>query len=169
MEDANSSSDTTILITTQHHTKLDDYSSIDQEQSSSVPQRPIPKELMEVEEVDMNDELMDPFEWATRKLIPIPKQYYWEDSDNSEEAPVDPKVLPLKLKLWHRSVAAGGSALRMVDKMGKPVAGFLGLSSSRFDYVTSTMSERDWESSRQIVSERRKHRQEDQLEDGDED
>ena len=166
MEDANSSSDTTIL-TTQHHTKLD-YFSIDQEQSSTVPQSGIPRELMEVEEVDMNDELMDPFEWATRKLIPIPKQYYWEVVD-SEEAPVDPKELPLKLKLWHRSVAAGGSALRLVDRMGKPVAGLLGLSSSRFDYVTSTMTERDWESSRQIVTERRKHQQEDQLEEADED
>mmetsp|Transcript_32937 Transcript_32937/g.79682 ORF Transcript_32937/g.79682 Transcript_32937/m.79682 type:complete len:168 (+) Transcript_32937:120-623(+) len=166
MEDAmtSSPSDTTIT-TTQHHTKLD-YSE-DQEQSSLVPQRVIPKELVEVEEVDMNDELMDPFEWVTRKVIPIPKQYYWEDS---EDAPgVDPKDLPLKLKMWHRSVAAGGSALRLVDRMGKPVTGFLGLSSSRFDYVTSTMSERDWESSRQIVSERRKKQQEDQLEEGSDD
>lgn len=162
MEDP--SDNITTTTTTQHHTKLDN--SEDQEQSSFVPQRVLPKELMAVEEVDMNDELMDPFEWVTRKVIPIPKQYYWEDS---EDAPVDPKDLPIKLKLWHRSVAAGGSALRLVDRMGKPVTGFLGLSSSRFDYVTSTMSEQDWESSRRIVKERRKQQQEDQLEEGSED
>lgn len=165
MSDTSSANDTAVS-TTQHHTKLDN--PIDHEQPTESPHHEIPREFLELEEVDMNDELMDPFEWATRKLIPIPKKYYWEhgESSDNDTPAVDPKNLPLKLKLWHRSVAAGGSALRLVDRMGKPVVGFLGFSSSRFDYVTSTMTEQDWERSRQTVSERRKQQQESQLEEG---
>ena len=168
MNGTSSETDTTVTTTTQHHTKLDNPDDFEQPTASHHPA--IPKELLEVEEVDMNDELMDPFEWAARKLIPIPKQYYWEQGEPSSEddtpPPVDPKNLPLKIILWHRSVAAGGSALRLVDRMGKPVVRFLGLGSSRFDYVTSTMTEQDWENSREIARERRKQEQENQLEEG---
>jgi hypothetical protein len=119
----------------------------------------IPKELLQVEEVDMNSETMDPFEWTTRKLISIPKTYYWDTN-------VDPKELPFKLKVWHRSVGVMGSAVRLIDRMGKPVVGFLGLSSSRFDYVTSTMTDSDWENSRRIVEERAQLEEQEKVEDG---
>jgi hypothetical protein len=119
----------------------------------------IPKELFQVEEVDMNSETMDPFEWITRKLISIPKTYYWDTN-------VDPKELPFKLKVWHRSVGVMGSAVRLIDRMGQPVVGFLGLSSSRFDYVTSTMTDSDWENSRRIVEERAQLEEQEKVEDG---
>jgi hypothetical protein len=34
--------------------------------------------VSELNVVDMHDETMDPLEWAIRKVIPIPKVYYWE-------------------------------------------------------------------------------------------
>lgn len=34
--------------------------------------------LNECEEADLSDENMDPIEWTVRKVIPIPKHYYWE-------------------------------------------------------------------------------------------
>lgn len=173
MSEGNSSSDaraTTSMTTTQHHTKICKYD--DSEQLSGGSQGLIPRDLLEVEEVDMNDESMDPFEWAARKLVPIPKQYYWEATteDNSADdgglVPLDPKELPLKLKLWHRSVSAMGSAVRLTDSMGKSIGSYLGLSSSRFDYVTSTMNEQEWESSRQMVNARREEHQKERLEEG---
>jgi hypothetical protein len=112
----------------------------------------IPPELLELEQVDMTtrETSMDPFEWTVRKLISIPKRYYWEVED------VDPEQLPIRLKLWHRSVAAMGTIVRFTDdRIGKPVAAFLGLTSSRFDYVTSTMTEADWEYSRRTAEQRR--------------
>eukprot|EP00980_Cylindrotheca_fusiformis_P022314 scaffold9191_cov114-Cylindrotheca_fusiformis.AAC.9 len=115
--------------------------------------------LYEVEEVDMDSETMDPFEWTARKLVSVPKAYYW-DTD------VNPKELPVKLKVWHRSVGLMGSAVRLFDNMGKPVAGALGLSSSRFNYVTSTMTDRDWETSRRHVEERAQMQQQDEAECG---
>lgn len=130
----------------------------DDEQPSS-PATTIPKELYEVEEVDMNSETMDPFEWTTRKLISIPKVYYWNTD-------VDPKKLPVNLKVWHRSVGLMGSAVGFIDSLGKPVVGALGLSSSRFSYVTSTMTARDWETSRRIVEERAQIDDQEQVEDG---
>jgi hypothetical protein len=107
-----------------------------------------PPELTELEEVDMTDENMDPIEWAVRKLIPIPKTYFWQIDS------VDPKELPGNLKLWHRTVGAMGSAVKFTDRIGKQVADALGLSASRFDYVTSTMNEEDWNYSRRAVQER---------------
>jgi hypothetical protein len=49
-----------------------------------------------------------------------------------------------------------GTIVRFTDdRIGKPVAAFLGLTSSRFDYVTSTMTEADWEYSRRTAEQRR--------------
>jgi hypothetical protein len=73
----------------------------------------------------MTDEYLDPFEWTLRKLIPIPKQYYWDN-----ETIVDARRLPTKLKLWHQSVAALGTLARSTDRIGKPIVDALGLTSS---------------------------------------
>jgi hypothetical protein len=108
-----------------------------------------------LEEIDMNDENLDMLEWTTRKLISIPKTYYWDHPE------ADPEKLPTKLKLWHRSVAAMGSVVRFTDRIGAPITNALGLTASRFDYVTSTMTERDWERSRQLVEERQISQRED--------
>jgi hypothetical protein len=97
----------------------------------------------------MTDEYLDPFEWTVRKLIPIPKQYYWDN-----ETIVDARLLPTKLKLWHQSVAALGTLVRWTDRIGKSIVDALGLTLSRFDHVTSTMTERDWDYSRRVVTER---------------
>lgn len=118
----------------------------------------VPEELLELEVVDMNNELMDPLEWMTRKLISIPARYYWDTG-------IDPAGLPFRLKLWHRSVGFMGSIIRTIDRVGKPLVDFLGITSSRFHYVTSTMTETDWEYSRRVVQERRSQRHQDEVED----
>ena len=64
----------------------------------------VPEELLELEVVDMNNELMDPLEWMTRKIISIPARYYWETN-------IDPTILPFRLKLWHRSIGFMGSII----------------------------------------------------------
>mmetsp|Transcript_21808 Transcript_21808/g.62102 ORF Transcript_21808/g.62102 Transcript_21808/m.62102 type:complete len:214 (-) Transcript_21808:164-805(-) len=113
----------------------------------------IPRELTELHEVDMDAEDMDPLEWTIRKLIPIPCQYYWENDR------VTPQQVPLRLKMWHRVVGALDSGWKFLEgRVGTPLVNATGVTSSQFDYVTSTMSERDWEYSRTAVS-RRKTRQ----------
>ena len=119
----------------------------------------IPEELLQLEEVNMDDEMMDPLEWMTRKVISIPKVYFWETD-------VDPGDLPMRLKLWHRSISFLASTVKMVDRIGNPIASFLGITSSRFSYVTSAMTEEDLENSRRTVEDRRLQRQQENLEDG---
>jgi hypothetical protein len=149
---------------TSTHMTLDDSeqpscesSSPTQETTSTI----IPKELLELEDVDMDSETMDSLEWATRKIISIPKEYYWNHPE------VNSALLPVKLKVWHRSVGAMGTLVHAIDYLGMGVANFLGLTSSRFAYVTSTMTEQDWELSRTIVQERRHQQQEEAVEKGD--
>jgi hypothetical protein len=121
----------------------------------------IPPALLELEEVDLTSDTMDPLEWTVRKLVSIPKTYYWELDD------VDPEALPVRLKVWHRSVATMGTIVRVTDRVGLSVANFLGLTTSGpFDYVTNTMTERDWEISRRTVAERMSVREQEQQEEG---
>mmetsp|Transcript_22924 Transcript_22924/g.63896 ORF Transcript_22924/g.63896 Transcript_22924/m.63896 type:complete len:203 (-) Transcript_22924:327-935(-) len=109
----------------------------------------IPPSLTALHEVDLTAPDMDPFEWTARKLIPIPKEYYWDNPDVTEEE------LPTRLKLWHRTVGTLESIVQFTDNtVGKKVADLTGLSSQRFDYVTSSMTEADWEYSRQVVAQR---------------
>jgi hypothetical protein len=137
-------------------TKANDNTTLAEEDTSSGSKDNVLAELRELEEVDMNDENLDMLEWMTRKLISIPKTYYWDHPSET-----NPEQLPTKLKLWHRSVAGMGSAVRFTDRIGAPIVDALGLTASRFDHVTSTMTERDWEYSRQIVKERRRLQRED--------
>lgn len=110
----------------------------------------IPPELLELEQVDMTNEDMDPLEWTARKFIPIPKKYYWEAED------VNSSQLPNRLILWHRSVAAMGSIVRFTDRIGTSLAGFFGFTSSPFDYVTSSMTEADWKLARRIAEQKQR-------------
>ena len=123
----------------------------------------IPSQLFELEVVDMSNDRMDPLEWMARKLIPIPKVYYWELEGREDQA-LDSRTLPWKLTLWHRSVAALVRVVRVTDHIGLGIARFLGLTASRFENVTSTMTPADWEYSRREVAERRRLRRQNQVE-----
>lgn len=98
----------------------------------------------------MNDEDMDVLEWTVRKIIPIPKKYYWEDPPNPN--------LPLRTKAWHKTVGALGSVVRFTDRVGKPIVESVERS-SRFEYVTDHMTEEDWEAAKQTAEERRARRE----------
>jgi hypothetical protein len=104
---------------------------------------PIEQQLYEV---DMNDPKMDALEWAVRKIVPIPKAYYW-DTGNTE--------LPMKTKAWHQIVCALSGAVAFIDRVGKPVVDFTGLTASRFDYVKSTMTETQLAKVQQTALERK--------------
>ena len=105
----------------------------------------IPLEL-QYYEVDMNDPMMDPLEWTVRKVIPIPKVYYW-DSGNEN--------LPRKIKAWHNAVFALEASVRKVEKAGEVIANVLGLNNSRYSYVLDTMTPEERELARRINEERR--------------
>ena len=95
----------------------------------------------------MNDEMMDPLEWTVRKVVPIPKAYYWDTGNHD---------LPLSIKMWHRSIAFLGKSVRAVECAGEKVATTTGLNNwSRFSYVLDTMTPEEREVARQINEERR--------------
>merc|ERR1719242_2985632 len=112
----------------------------------------IPEE-MQLEEVDMNDPKMDPLEWSVRKIIPIPKKYYWE-SENSTS-----NELPVKVKAWHHTVATLGHVTRFAEKCGEFTANAIGLTSSRYSYVTDTMTKDQWRESRMVAADRKSRRE----------
>jgi hypothetical protein len=101
-------------------------------------------------QVDMNDPKMDPLEWTIRKIVPIPKAYYWETGNTD---------LPMKTKAWHQIVGTLGSLVTFVDRVGKPVTDATGLSASRFDYVKSTMTDSQLAKAQKTASERKQHSQ----------
>ena len=105
----------------------------------------VPIEL-QLEEVDMDDEMMDPLEWTVRKVVPIPKAYFWETGNHD---------LPASTKLWHRTVGTMSRLVKFMDSVGKPVAEAVGVGSSRFDYVTSTMTEEQMEEAKRTAEERK--------------
>ena len=107
--------------------------------------------LSERQVVDMTDEDMDPIEWTFRKLVPIPAHYYWDLVDEEEK-----DNIPIKIKVWHKTIASLGAIQQWTDRwIARPVASGLGITSSRFQYVTDNMTEEDWKESRRIVSERK--------------
>lgn len=94
----------------------------------------------------MDNEDMDMLEWLVRRTIPIPKQYYWETGNDD---------LPRKVKIWHNVVGSLSASIKWIERIGKPVANATGLTSSRFDYVKDTMSERQIQISKRNVMERK--------------
>ena len=105
----------------------------------------IPVEL-QYHEVDMNDPLMDPLEWTVRKVVPIPRAYFWETGNHD---------LPWKIKLWHRTVAVLGKGVKGAESAGEVVANTFGLNGSRYDYVYDTMTPEEREIAEQVARERR--------------
>mmetsp|Transcript_3717 Transcript_3717/g.5472 ORF Transcript_3717/g.5472 Transcript_3717/m.5472 type:complete len:184 (+) Transcript_3717:125-676(+) len=112
------------------------------------PEEEIPVE-MQYHEVDMDN--LDPLEWSARKVVPIPKKYYW-DTGNFD--------LPLRIKAWHRTVSALERLTHAAEKTGEVAANMTGLNSTRFDYVTSTMTEEELEEARIYAEECKKRRAE---------
>jgi len=115
--------------------------------STDVPVTPLE---MQCVNVNLNDPDMDLLEKTARRLIPIPKAFYFETGK---------KDLPLKTKAWHRTVASLQTVLRWSEKIGEGVAKVTGITESRFDNVTLNMSPQQWEEAeqnRQMQMERRK-------------
>jgi hypothetical protein len=83
-------------------------------------------------------------------LIPIPKVYYWETGNEN---------LTIRTKMWHQVVSRLGSTLRTAERLGETVANFFGLNSSNYDYVTSTMTEEQWELAKKNAEEQKTNRQ----------
>mmetsp|Transcript_14576 Transcript_14576/g.22197 ORF Transcript_14576/g.22197 Transcript_14576/m.22197 type:complete len:168 (+) Transcript_14576:84-587(+) len=92
--------------------------------------------LEECQEVDMSDPMMDPLEWTVRKVIPIPKEYYWNTGVAKED-------VPTKTRLWHQTIHALSKVTNATDSMGESISSGLGLSTRRYDYIVSTMTEQE--------------------------
>ena len=59
------------------------------------------------------------------------------------------------MKLWHNTIYYLGVCLQKAESAGGIVANVLGLNSGEFDYVTSTMTEEQWEQSRRNMEQRK--------------
>ena len=116
--------------------------------------------LCETNEVDLTAEDMDPLEWTFRKVVPIPKYYYWDIVKN----PDDKSLVPNRIKLWHTSIASMTSAFQWTEqRIGMPLARTLGLTSPRFNDVTMFMTRDDWRESKRIVTNRNRRREQESL------
>ena len=114
------------------------------------PQR-LPIEY-QLHEVDLTNPDMDPLEYTFRRYVPIPKAYFWDTADDSNDHHSN---LPFRIKLWHRTIFYLGWCLKQAEAGGEMVANILGLNSGQFDYVTETMTEEEWDHSRVVVERRR--------------
>lgn len=114
-------------------------------ETESEPEDDTPVEL-QLEKVDMENEDMDMLEWTVRKIIPIPKQYYWETGNDD---------LPLRIKAWHQAVGSMSATIKWIDRIGKPIVDASGLKSSRFEYVRETMTEEQIQESIEKVRQRK--------------
>ena len=99
----------------------------------------------------MNDPQMDLLEWSCRRVISIPKKYYWQTENYN---------VSVRTKLWHRTVGALGLSLKVAEKIGEVLANITGLNSNRFDYITDHMTEEEWAASKQRAEEARLRRKE---------
>jgi hypothetical protein len=106
----------------------------------------------QLHEVDLTSPELDPLEYTFRKLVPIPKVYFWETADQSNEYH---RNLSFRVKLWHTIIYFGGICLNKAELVGGAVASILGLNSGEFDYVTNTMTEEQWSQSRRNMEQRR--------------
>jgi hypothetical protein len=127
--------------------------------------------LSQRHEVDLNAEDMDPLEWTFRKVVPVPKFYYWDvlkqqhHQPQQQEGSSDAAVIPMRIKLWHHTIATMTGAYQWTEqKVALPLARTFGLTSSRFDDVAMYMTEDDRNASRRIVAERQQKECEQQLE-----
>lgn len=102
----------------------------------------------------------DPIEWFVRKVYPIPHEYYWTVVEDRSQ-------VPWKLRLWHDTTNGLDRTGQWIDRLvARPLAGLLGITSSRFEYVTNHMTEDDWDESRRQLEERRSREKADVAEEG---
>ena len=106
-----------------------------------------PEEL-QCEEVDMENEDMDPMEYGVRKVLPIPKKYFWDGANPEGEN------LSARTRAWHYGVSFLGRALYYAEFVGEVVAHALGLNESRYQYVIDGMSKEDWEKAKAVDEKR---------------
>ena len=88
---------------------------------------------------------MDPLEYAFRRVVPVPMEYYWVTGNNQ---------VPLRVKLWHNSIFYLGLCLQKAEAAGEVVANVLGLNDGPFSYVTETITEADMARSRAHIENR---------------
>jgi len=128
------------------------------------------------EEYKIDDPYMDPLEWTVKKIVPIPKAYYWtipekndpsssaedmshsNELDNDGEGQTPRQSIPMKIKVWHNSICALAFAFHCAEKTGEFFANIMGLTKSRYDYVTSTMTEDEWELAKENADKKKEDR-----------
>ncbi|KAL7427933.1 hypothetical protein ACHAXH_001857 [Discostella pseudostelligera] len=98
-----------------------------------------------------NNPNIDPFEYTFRKYIPIPRVYYWDTASPFNNYH---QQLPMKIKLWHRSIYYLGEGLRKAEAGGEIIANFLGLNDGPFEYVTQHVTEEELARSREMLERR---------------
>ena len=106
----------------------------------------------QLHQVDLTNPNMDPLEYTFRRYVPIPKVYFWETANESNDYH---QHLPFRVKLWHNTIYYLGVCLQKAESAGEMVANVFGLNSGEFDYVTSTMTEEQWNQSRRNMEQRR--------------
>lgn len=98
------------------------------------------------------EEMVDPLERVVRYLVPIPKEYYWDviQSDN------DLALIPTHIKVWHKTIAYSTAAGNWTNgRIAQPIASAIGLTGSRFSFVTDHMTKEDMEASQRNVLSRK--------------
>lgn len=69
------------------------------------------------------------------------------------------KDISLKIKTWHNTIYFLGKLVKGAERVGEVVANASGLNSSRYQYVTDSMTEEDWKIAKEIHEEKRKKRE----------
>ena len=90
---------------------------------------------------------MDPLEYTVRRVLPIPRAYFWQTGKNPEE-------ISLRTRAWHRTVSTLGGLLWYAEYAGEVIASVFGLNQSRYQYVMDSMDKEDWERARKVNEER---------------
>mmetsp|Transcript_22697 Transcript_22697/g.46746 ORF Transcript_22697/g.46746 Transcript_22697/m.46746 type:complete len:225 (-) Transcript_22697:185-859(-) len=115
------------------------------------PSEPVLPLEYQLHEVDLTSPDLDPLEYTFRRLVPIPKVYFWETADQSNN---HHESLPFKIKLWHNTIYYLSLCLKKAEAGGEIIANIFGLNNSEFDYVMNAMTEEEWRMSRENVERR---------------
>jgi len=155
-----------LLATTNENTEANNTAASDTTNDSVTYNSPeellaLVSERLIVQRTPKEEEWLDPLERAFRYLVPIPQRYYWDvvkkkDTTDDADTTALRTIIPRYIKVWHHTVAGGAAAGDWTHrKIALPIAGMLGLTGSRFYFVTDQMAEQDMAQSQRIVSERR--------------
>jgi len=168
MEEIAAAENDLLATTSKNNTEANNTAASDTTNDSAVTYYNSPEELLAlvserliVQRTPKEEERLDPLERAFRYLVPIPKHYYWDvvkkiDTTDDADTTALRTIIPRYIKVWHHTVAGGAAAGDWTHrKIALPIAGMLGLTGSRFYFVTDQMTEQDMARSQRIVSERR--------------